>query len=412
MGKYGDFDNSRREYVINRPDTPKPWDNYLWNDVYYRNVDQLGKGYSRYQTQDGHQTQLLFGAHNNPQDSRLLYIRDEEWGIYWNIGWDPVQRTPEKYSCRHGLGYTIIENTTQGITATDRIFVPLGKDPVEYWTVTVKNETDQTRTLSLFTYAEMSLAGARTYGHMMFMSGHYYPELNAVIACKKAEGLPHTKYAAFLAADVKPHSHDASQRTFLGPYRRVANPLAVEKGQCFNSVGSGEPIVGSLQIKVVLQPGETQSVNFLLGVTDNARPAEETKILLDRYLSREKAEQAFLDLQKEKEKRFAGVRVETPDERLDAMANIWHQQQVDWGATWVRWGIKGYRDILQQAQGIALVDPALCRRDFLDACRFQYADGFALRGWDPIDKMAYADSAQWMVGTITEYLRETGDFAV
>ena len=412
MGKYGDFDNQNREYVITQPDTPRAWDNYIWNDAYYRYVDQLGKGYSRYQTQEGHQTQLLFGAHNNPQDSRLLYIRDEERGVYWNIGWDPVQRTPDSYQCRHGLGYTIIENQTQGIRATDRIFVPPGNDPVEYWSVTLKNESDQTRTLSVFTYAEMSLAGARTYGHMMFMSGHFYPELNAVIARKRAEGMPTTKYAAFLASDVKPESFDASQRTFLGPYRRVANPIAVEQGKCFNSVGTGEPVVGCLQIKMQLQPGEEQTITFLLGVTDNVKPAEETKRLLDLYLSKEKADQKFAELKADKEKRFSTVWVDTPDEHLNSLTNIWNKQQVDWGATWVRWGIKGYRDILQQAQGITVVDPELCKKDFLDACCFQYADGFALRGWDPVDKMAYADSAQWMIGTITEYVRETGDFAV
>ena len=412
MGKYGDFDDARREYVITRPDTPRPWDNYIWNQAYYRYVDQFGKGYSRYQTQKGQQTQLLFGAHNNPQDSRLLYLRDDETGAYWNPGWDPVQKTPERFTCRHGLGYTIIENLTEGIEASDRIFVPLGGDPVEYWTVTLKNVSNRPRKLSLFTYAELSLAGARTYGHMMFMSAHYHPQLKAVIARKRAEGLPHTKYGGFVACDVEPAGYDGSARAFVGPYRRVVNPIAVERGACSNTPGSGEAVTGGLHVRVELAPGEAKTVRFLAGVTDNVTPAESTRELIDRHLSADGFEKAFADLGGERAAKLAPIWVETPDRDLDRLTNVWNKQQVDWGATWVRWGIKGYRDILQQAQGIVTCDPELARKDFLDACRFQYADGFALRGWDPIDKMAYADSAQWMIGTITEYVKETGDAAV
>ncbi|MBU0479247.1 hypothetical protein KKC91_11870 [bacterium] len=412
MSKFGYFDDKNKEYIITRPDTPRPWDNFLWNDVYYTYIDQLGKGYSRYQTDEGWATHVIFGAHNQPQDSRLIYLRDDESGEYWNVGWDPVQKKYDKYLCRHGLGYTVIENTTDKIEVEYRIFVPLGNEPLELWTLKVRNLGNNKRNISLFTYTELSLAGYRTYGHLMFMSGHFYPEIKGIIARKRAEGLPHSKYAGFISGDFLPFGFDASRRTFLGTYRRLTNPQVVSEGRCLNSIGTGEPIVGVLQNKFSLKGKEENVFNFIVGVTDVDNPTEEARRLIDRYLDTQKIEEEFKMLKEERNKKFSPISIDSPDEELNRITNIWNKQQVSYGATWVRWGIKGYRDILQHAQGVITFDLDRAKKDILDALCYQYSDGFALRGWAPVDKMKYSDSAQWMVSTITEYIKESGDFGL
>ena len=46
-------------------------------------------------------------------------------GEFWSPSWQPTRQDVEGYTCRHGLGYTIIGSTYQGIEARTRYFVPL-----------------------------------------------------------------------------------------------------------------------------------------------------------------------------------------------------------------------------------------------------------------------------------------------
>jgi len=46
MSHYGHFSKLGDEYIITRPDTPKPWINYLTNGDYCALVSQTGGGYS------------------------------------------------------------------------------------------------------------------------------------------------------------------------------------------------------------------------------------------------------------------------------------------------------------------------------------------------------------------------------
>jgi cellobiose phosphorylase len=43
---YGHFSDDGREYVITRPDTPKPWINVVSNDDYGFVISQAGGGYA------------------------------------------------------------------------------------------------------------------------------------------------------------------------------------------------------------------------------------------------------------------------------------------------------------------------------------------------------------------------------
>ena len=44
--KYGYFDDEKREYVIDRPDTPAPWANYLGSPEYGAVISNNAGGYS------------------------------------------------------------------------------------------------------------------------------------------------------------------------------------------------------------------------------------------------------------------------------------------------------------------------------------------------------------------------------
>src|SRR5512140_873309 len=123
--KFGSFDDQKREYVITRPDTPLPWINYLGSESYFGLISNTAGGYSFYR--DARLRRLTRYRYNNlPFDvgGRYVYLRDDEMGAFWSPTWQPTRTPLEDYTCRHGLGYTIISSKHAGIEAQLRYFVP------------------------------------------------------------------------------------------------------------------------------------------------------------------------------------------------------------------------------------------------------------------------------------------------
>ena len=71
-------------------------------------------------------------------------------------GWQPTKTPLDSYSCRHGLGYTILEGKKDGVTARQELFVPKG-DACELDRVTVCNGSTVVKELDLFSYVEFCL---------------------------------------------------------------------------------------------------------------------------------------------------------------------------------------------------------------------------------------------------------------
>ena len=146
--KYGVFNDTAREYVIATPKTPLPWINYLGSRDFFRLISNTAGGYCFYK--DAKLLRLTRYRYNeNPLDinGHYFYIRDNS--SVWNIGWQPVRAELDRYRCRHGLGYTILESAKDGLAATQETFVPVD-DNCELTRVTLTNETKQTKQIDLF----------------------------------------------------------------------------------------------------------------------------------------------------------------------------------------------------------------------------------------------------------------------
>ena len=155
--RYGHFDDEAREYVITRPDTPLPWINYLGSEAYFGIISNTAGGYSFYR--DARLRRITRYRYNNaPLDDggRYVYLRDDETGEFWSPSWQPTQRELEDYTCRHGLGYSVIASRFRGIRAETLYFVPIGED-LEIWRVRVTNERKEPARLSLFGSVEWCL---------------------------------------------------------------------------------------------------------------------------------------------------------------------------------------------------------------------------------------------------------------
>jgi len=135
---YGEFSKDGSEYIVNTPDTPRPWINYLTNGDYCALVSACGGGFSFYKDHRYHSV-LRRGMHIHLEDlpARLWYLKDEDTGEVWTANVHPI-RKGGGFEARHGMGYTRIKSSYRGIDASMRYFVPPGID-AECWTLSLAN---------------------------------------------------------------------------------------------------------------------------------------------------------------------------------------------------------------------------------------------------------------------------------
>ncbi|HMB01746.1 MAG TPA: hypothetical protein VKS21_12230, partial [Spirochaetota bacterium] len=415
--KYGYFQKNGTEFVITRPDTPRAFDNFIWNEAVFSNVQQTGVGYTDYQVGDKEAIQLFTGIGRicdfdvfgrDGLMSRLVYIRDNDTGEFWNLNWEPALVPYKLYTCTHGMGYTIIANETNGIRAEYRLFIPAGRDPVELWQLCLSCTDNRHRNLSVFSYSQFQFKfkwGFESYGDMIFRGSRFNAQANALVVRKHPHIRPHNFLTAFITADKKVKNWDGTRDAFAGLYNTLKEPYAVKKGACSNTPGSSDATIGALQFDITVKPQKKEVINLILGATDSEKNIPDFK---KKYEGHE--EEYFAELKQNKHNLQQQNEVTTPDPQLNQLVNVWIKQATMYGATWCRWGWNGYRDIVQHAYGVSSFDQQRTRAILLDALRYQYASGMALRGWNPVDTKAYSDSALWLVFTLCAYLKESGDY--
>jgi len=416
--QYGYFNETGDEFIITAPDTPRPFDNFLFNKACYANVHQTGIGCFDYQV-DGKEGIQLFTGIGRVCDydvfgkdhlyNRLIYIRDNETGAFWNVGWEPVNKAYEEYRCTQGLGYTIITNKTNGVRATLKLFIPQGNDPVELWKLEIKNESGERKNLSLFVYNQVQFKykwDFDSYGDMIYRTTWMDKQQNMFYATKHPFIKPHDCLTAFFTADTAIESYDGSRNSFVGQYATLAAPQAVVNGRCKDSDGSADATVSALQFDLSLDKEDDKKIELMLGAV---REEKDAVALKSKYIGH--FDWFFDEMVNNNRALLSQNEIKTPDKHLNRMINFWNKQATLFGSTWGRWGYNGYRDIVQQGYGVSAVTPARTKEILREAFRYQYASGMSVRGWNPIDEKAYSDSALWLEFTLNAYLRETGDLA-
>jgi cellobiose phosphorylase len=386
--------------------TPMPqrrFDNMLYNKGYFAMIDQCGNGPGKHMVDAGYSNLVV-------ADKRIIYVRDDNSGEFFSVGFGPCYKEYQSYCCGAGLNYQIIENITDGLKVVWRIFVPVGYDPVEIWDVRIENTGNTDRTVSIFTCVEMPCDGVDTYGGGIFRYAAYYPDVRAIFVRADAEKFTEIDFPlhnGFIAADRKPDYWDAHLEKFIGSKQTLQNPIAVQNGRCGNSDASVRMPSGSLQFRMRLKTAQTQDIRCVVGACEDMQTIEEfRKKYLDGSIDRCRH---FDELANERGRMMENITVDTSEDAINKTLNIWGKQQSHYLATWCRWGYKGYRDIVQMSMGTLYWDTELAKRNLLDAMRHQYRDGFALRGWNPLDPMRYVDCGSWLIAAVTEYIKETGD---
>lgn len=430
--EYGAFTADGREYVIRHPVTPRPWANYLTNGTYCALTSQTGGGYSFVESSGYHRLTRAHPAGMVLEDrpGRYVYVRDEDTGRFWTLNWQPVQAPYEFWEARHGLGYTVIRSVADGIEGEITYFVPLD-DPVEVWAVRLVNRSGRPRRLSVFPYVEWSLGSygfdlletsfANLFKTLSYEDGVLMAGMR-LWSVGHGPAKPHLSWPkqAFMAVSFPVISYDGLRERFVGMYRDLARPVAVERGRCSGFVADGQDCVAAFHGRVDLGPEAEQGFTVVLGA---APSREEVRRLADRYRRPGEARAELERVRAWWDDYVGRVWVETPDPDFNLSVNLWNKYQCWVTFSWSRMAsyyigggsIVGFRDSSQDLLGVLPINPDWAREKVLAMWRHQFRDGGTLHNWDPITDLGprtgHSDDALWPVLATVAYIRETGDLA-
>ncbi|MBP5168213.1 MAG: N,N'-diacetylchitobiose phosphorylase, partial [Oscillospiraceae bacterium] len=442
--QYGHFDNAAREYVIDRVDLPVSWTNYIGLGDMLGVFNHTAGGYLLYKSPEYHRI-TRFRPNGVPMDfpGHYIYLRDEESSDYWSVSWQPVGKPKEHYSCRHGLSYVKYLCDYSGIDASQTLFVAMD-DPVEIWDVRLRNSSDRPRTLSVYSYLEFS------FHHIDMDNRNFQMSLYAAGSRYEDGVIEHDLYYEengyqFFTGSFTPDGFDCLRDSFIGPYRTERNPLAVESGQCSGSFEKGGNHCGCLKKTLTLLPGEECRLLYLLGEGSIA----EGKQLREKYTF-EKTDEDFRRIAAYWDEKLSRLQIKTPNEGMNTEINLWNLYQSEINVMFSRFtsfievggrtGL-GYRDTAQDAMMVIHSNPEKCRSRLIELMRALTSEGYGLhlfepRWFDPDAKEqsfrsptviptpdksqiitglkdVCADDALWLVSSVVQYIRETGetDFA-
>lgn len=424
---YGYFDAERGEYVITRPDTPKPWINVISNGTWGMTISQAGSGYSWRDHAQFNRITRWDQDLTRDDWGRYIYIRDDKTGELWSPTPQPAGKKLQGYRCRHGLGYTLFEGEANGIHTELLLFVD-PKDPVEVWALSLKNTSDRARSLSLFTCLEWCLGTAPDWHRefeKLFITTEFEKKTGIFWAEKTRWGLPDPsgrpwarpyEFVGFHAAVPAPIGFDSDQRAILGVLGDLERPQAFAQGRLTQHQGRNNDGVAALHNRLTLRAGESRMVVYLLGAT---RTRAEARKIVARFRNPKAVVAAHEAMISAWRKRLGALQVETPDESVNLLVNQWLPYQAIscrmWGRTayYQTGGAYGYRDQLQDSLAALALEPALCREHLERAARHQFSDGTTFHWWHPITedgaKKKNSDDLLWLPFVLSRYVKETGD---
>lgn len=435
--KFGHFDDERREYVIEQPETPWPWINYLGNEDFFSLISNTAGGYAFYK--DAKFRRLTRYRYNNvPMDNGGRYFYINDGGTVWSPGWKPVKTPLDHYECRHGLSYTTIKGAKNDLEAEVLYFVPL-KSWCEVQKVKLTNTGSSSKSFKLFSFMEWCLWNAEDDQNNLqrnLSTGEV--EICGSTIYHKTEYKDRRDHYAFYHANTPVQGYDTDRESFIGLYNEFSGPQAVLEGRPRNSHAHGWSPVASHYFELELAPGESKELIFLLGYVENKEEEKwESKGVINkkkalreiaRFDTPEKVERAMSELRAHWDRLLGVFSVRSGDEKLDRMVNIWNQYQcmvtfnMSRSASFFEVGIgrgMGFRDSNQDLIGFVHQIPERARERIIDIASTQFEDGGAYHQYQPLTKRGndaiggnFNDDPLWLILSTVDYIKETGDFSL
>lgn len=404
---------------------------FLWNKVMM--IQQNCRGYATAQFMQpepakyAHAPNLEAKTFMQPEQpyyahhpGRFVYIKDENSGEIWSVPYEPVRKEAQNFVFSAGQSDIRWQLRLDSGLTVEWLLTLTPDQPLELWQLTVRNDSAQSRALSLYPYFPVG------YMSWMNQSGRYDADLKAII-CSSVT--PYQKYPdyfknkllkdkTFLLAERTPDFWEVNQQQFEGQGGLHA-PSAVQQ-QCLACGDSDyETPACVMQYRLSLATGQTEQYRFVFGPAyDKAEVAQIRQQVFGTPKSFTQIQQAYAAYVAQA---VPCLEIDTPDQELNNYVNHWLARQVYYHGDVNRLTTDPQtRNYLQDNMGMSYLAPAVARKAFLTALSQQHLSGEMPDGillhkdaeLKYINQVPHTDQCVWLPVCISAYLAETNDYAL
>lgn len=344
---------------------------------------------------------------------RYCYLKDEDSGLLFSAPHAPVQRAPDAFAFCVGLDEVTWTVACDGLEVTWSVTLA-DDDPVERWTLCVRNRSGRARRVSAYPYFPIG------YRSWMNQSGSWRADLGGIVCHnitpyqKVADWFRQRSFREYtvLLHDTAPDAWETHQHDFEGEGGLTAPSSIVDRERLACGDALYELPTAVLQYRLALAPDAERTFRFVFGPAhDEAGIAA----LHRRYLAPSPPAVRVVPLPGDPS---AAVRIETPDAWFDAFVNHWLPRQVRYhGETNRLTTDPQTRNFLQDHLGMSYLQPQVARAAFLHALSQQepggampdgilLAEGAELKY---INQVPHTDHCVWLPVCLQAWLDETGD---
>lgn len=369
---FGGFKNNGKEYVIYNKNTPAPWSNVIANKTFGTIVTNNGCGYT-YAYNSG---EFKISSWTNE-----MVVNDKSEGFKF----DGKMFDPEK--CTHGFGYSILESETEKLKKEVTEFVAV-EDNVKIYLMKVKNKTKSKLTTNLEFWLNPTFGNfeEKTTRHILseFMGDDNYLKMRNVYSINYGD------VNVFMSSSEK-----------------------LEKATC------DKMLIKNVSFDLKLDKEEEKTIAFVLGCSMSD---DENLELIEKYSNVQNCKKELKNVKEYWNKELGVIQVDTPDNSFDFAVNGWYLYQAMSSRIMAKAGFYqvsgafGYRDQLQDAMNIVIVNPEYTRKQILINAKHQFEEGDVLHWWHVKNhfglRSRYKDDYLWLVYATTNYIETTGDYKI
>lgn len=369
---YGGFSKDGKEYHIKNPYTKMPWSNVIANEQFGTVITNNDNGFTY--ADNSREFKITSWSNDTLTDDKSEGIKINNQEIVWH---DAV----------HGLGYSKFKFKNEDMNIDVTYFVPK-KDRVKVALFNITNTSNKELDLDISYWINpvLGVSEEKTIRHIV----SNYHELSNFLTLQNKYTMSFKENIVYMSSTEK-ISH-------------VDKTKIVEKTINFNKT---------------LEYNNTITFAFLLGCE---KSLDDITDIVKKYQSVDYIKKSYKETINWWRKKLGVIEVNSPDCSFNFMVNNWYLYQtyasrlLSKAGFYQVGGAFGFRDQLQDAMNICIVDPQSTKKQIINCAMHQFKEGDVLHWWHKENhfglRSRYKDDYLWLVYATSEYLKITDDKSI